>query len=70
MKSIEREILINKIKFLTKTHDKKMKEYRKLHNLSEDCSGITRESVILASLVFKMRDYNITMKDIESNENS
>lgn len=64
MKFTDRKTLINKIKFLTKIHKEKTERYRKQYGVSEDIAFLTKESVMLASLVFEMRYHNITEKEL------
>ncbi|RDJ35481.1 MAG: hypothetical protein DWQ19_11740 [Crenarchaeota archaeon] len=59
----ERQLLIQKIKYLMEKHDKKSQDYQRQNGLNSEYGCITRESCVMASLVSQMQQLGITFDE-------
>lgn len=64
----EREQLICRLKSLLETHKLKQRQYQEENNLGSEVGCISRESLIIASLLPQMQALKVSFEDCWENE--
>jgi len=59
----ERQLLIQRLKCLMETNEIKQQKYQQQNGINYECGCITRESVIMASLLPKMQELGVGFDD-------
>lgn len=65
---MEREALRTRVRILNAIHQQKQSEWQNQHNYSDEVGCITRESLVLASLVPEILRHGLTIESCVNNE--
>ncbi len=61
----ERQELINRLKILVRSQKDKKNKLRAENQIGDEVWFLVKEDFVIASLIFKMRQFNISFEEIE-----